>query len=350
VNYEDEDVVLLLENIGLTPETYLVDLEADNWVTKQFDTLYLEPGRPEEYKLFLDTREVPEGVYTAKLTLTAENGVGYEYELTINLKERPFIVKAWQFFTQTPCKTLIPILLMLIALTIVAFGFYYVGPNKALAVIGLVALAGAVIFTEFVIFYGIGAPTSFYGDLSYKSDGLSYEWPEDHPLQITLTDLFVDADQDALTFIATRPEHVDVTISNNTAILVPEKDWFGETSIVFSASDGEEVTSSPEISLKVRNIREVRLADYINLYCWYITLVLFLLLITMGLFTQWARKQKRKKEELARIREQRRIEREEKRLQAKIRREAQRMLREQKKASAKKKKTRRKKTGPVYYY
>ncbi|MBI4453569.1 hypothetical protein HY636_02905 [Candidatus Woesearchaeota archaeon] len=116
-------------------------------------------------------------------------------------------------------------------------------------------------------------------------------WDEDTALTIDLSKYFVDIDNDELTFTNSKAPYVDVEYNGTTAYLIPHRDWFGESSIVFTASDGKGGTAStPEIVLVVRHAPEW--FKWLKHYAWYagvgagLVILLIIILISYGIHTK----------------------------------------------------------------
>ncbi|HSU72613.1 MAG TPA: PGF-pre-PGF domain-containing protein [Candidatus Binatia bacterium] len=95
----------------------------------------------------------------------------------------------------------------------------------------------------------VGAPTA---------SGIPLQaWDEDTAHTIDLGTYFRDPDGDPLTYSYTPVANIVVTISGNTATLTPEKDWFGERTITFTADDGKGgKVNSNAVKLIVRDVPE----------------------------------------------------------------------------------------------
>src|SRR3989344_9354289 len=83
-------------------------------------------------------------------------------------------------------------------------------------------------------------------------------WDEDTSLTINLTNYSSDLDGDNINWSYSALINIVVTIDNSTGIatLIPNTDWFGTESVVFTATDGIDSIDSNSITLVVNDIAE----------------------------------------------------------------------------------------------
>ncbi len=74
---------------------------------------------------------------------------------------------------------------------------------------------------------------------SQTSGSFFIEIPKNTVYSINLNKYFTDADGDQLFYDVIPGEHLSATIQENIVTLTPEKDWEGETTVVFTAEDGK---------------------------------------------------------------------------------------------------------------
>ncbi len=80
----------------------------------------------------------------------------------------------------------------------------------------------------------------------------SISWNENNNKTFDLSAYFSDPDNDNLTFgYVAKPDNITIVFHDNMATLIPDKDWTGMDSIIFTASDGTSNTESNVIRLAV---------------------------------------------------------------------------------------------------
>lgn len=80
-------------------------------------------------------------------------------------------------------------------------------------------------------------------------------WDEDNYTIINLSEYFSDSDGDALRFVSSEPENIDININGETATLISEKNWYGSSQIIFYAYDvRDEYIGSGNVSISVTQV------------------------------------------------------------------------------------------------
>lgn len=82
-------------------------------------------------------------------------------------------------------------------------------------------------------------------------------WEEDVWLTgLTLSNYFSDPENDTLTYSSTYGSHFTITINNNNSVVTfkPEKDWYGESWVVFTANDSDLWTHSNNVTLNITHV------------------------------------------------------------------------------------------------
>ncbi len=81
-------------------------------------------------------------------------------------------------------------------------------------------------------------------------------WGEDNYTVVNLSAYFSDIDGDKIGYSSTSPGNITVLIDNSTGLvnLESSKNWYGTNSIIFTASDGIENTTSNTVSITVNQL------------------------------------------------------------------------------------------------
>ncbi|RME54545.1 hypothetical protein D6777_03525 [Candidatus Woesearchaeota archaeon] len=91
-------------------------------------------------------------------------------------------------------------------------------------------------------------------DPPYLSDPFNnISWTMNTNKTVDLSGHFADVDTTSLGYTASSVSHITVYINDDEATLVPEKDWVGNTTIVFYANDTHNKTASNTITLNVKS-------------------------------------------------------------------------------------------------
>ncbi len=89
-------------------------------------------------------------------------------------------------------------------------------------------------------------------------------WMENTEQTLDLAQFFQDPDGDALLFSASPVEHIGIRFENGAAILVPDFNWYGKTTVVFSATDNEgaSIDSNPVQIIVEEAPEKVRIKEF----------------------------------------------------------------------------------------
>ena len=90
-------------------------------------------------------------------------------------------------------------------------------------------------------------------------------WDEDSNLEIDLSKYFKDPDiEDILTYSVSDADHISATFQGAKVKLIPEKDWFGNEIVTFTAEDDEKANvESNEVVLTVKPVNDKPLLQQI---------------------------------------------------------------------------------------
>ena len=102
-----------------------------------------------------------------------------------------------------------------------------------------------------------------------KTNSLGDEsWFKNKNIQVDLTEYFTDPDEDILTYSASEPEYINITIDNSTGIatLTPKTDFVGSATAYFIAYDSNSSFTSNTINLTVKDTTTLNNAPNIDSY------------------------------------------------------------------------------------
>ncbi len=111
------------------------------------------------------------------------------------------------------------------------------------------------------------------------------EWYQGETLTLDLDQYFTDPDLDDLSYTTTQPRDIRASIDDNLLVLEPDPGFTGENTMIVTASDNKQHTNSPTFILRVIGARDLSLADWLNVWCKHLTLLLLLfILLVLYLF------------------------------------------------------------------
>jgi hypothetical protein len=200
------------------------------------------------------------------------------------------------FFTLGIVNTVMFYLLCLLMLIVIIFfivkltapKYTYNIKNKILQKKDLLILLIFVFVVITALVYGVfglpyvPTPNSFVPE---SNDSKLLQWAEDTSYTFNISGFIESPDMIPYVFNVTSTKHIQSTVQDDVVIFVPEKDWYGEESISFIATDafGESVKSSP-VTLKVIDVPELTTFDYAKPWFWTFNLLVFLLILAIFFF------------------------------------------------------------------
>lgn len=288
---------ITLDHVGIEADLYELELDAPEWTSVNITAFELAPDQSFSVVLdFINLSTVAPGDYPVMLTLTAdETGQEYTYTITLQFREKTDLHKAFDrvvaFFAGSLARTvlffllcsLVLILILLLIIKATAPKYPYKVTNKIKKKKGLLLFLIALFLFTVAVVYGItGLPyvPSAEGWVEPQEGPRRITWAEDTAYQFNLSEHVMDPDMDALFFEVSPLEHIQADIQGNIVVFVPEKDWHGEETVFFTATDafGESTTSEP-ITLEVVNVPEFTFWEYFKPWIWTVNLLMFLLIL-----------------------------------------------------------------------
>lgn len=299
INYQTKEKQLQIYNKGLQYETYSIIIKGPEWVDLKETQISL--ASKESKRITLDIfshEEIPEGKYKIYLIFFSETtGQKYEYSLNIILKDKTWIVKSFEtvvrFFNFSPATTtmfyliiaFMLILLVLIIVKVTAPKYPYKASARIKSKQSLLILLIAVFLVSIALVFGLGGLPYIPTAKSYVPEAEEpnvIQWAEDTKYYFNISEHVIDPEGDFLEYSIHGNNKIIAKIEGEMAVFEPPKNWFGEETITFTATDifGQSTTSKP-IILRVIDIPEFSFWDYAKPWLWVLNLLIFGLILAV---------------------------------------------------------------------
>ena len=325
INYDTKSIPMLIQNTGLKGGLYELELgELDSkFVHLQESTVELKAGETKVIHLTpWEYGDYTQGRYLNKLSLginliesedstyceEADCSVGsleYYEQFWVVLKDKNFIVKAIDYIKNFNysrigwCGLLTLILLVLTVTAFITVGALKTKKNYKIKRIKVSVLKKIKILNAAIIFLIIlavlslilvGTPNmnAYYEEplqVGHEASPLVHEWRQNSDYKINLNNYFEDPDLDPLSYTASQPDHIAISIdASGVATFRPEINWAGTEQVVFTADDNKGgFVDSPIMTLHIMKKKPVSFMGYWNLYCSRINIILLILICLAGL-------------------------------------------------------------------
>jgi len=296
IDEEDGVVPVIVRNTGIAGGTYSVGLDAGLYNGTHEEKLSLSPG--EEAVLHLATKtnlsDYFDGKYVGTITFTHDAlNISYNKPFWTRFQHVSPLVQAWRVVIHYdygglgPCFWSAAILAVLVVLSVIwllvllasatQYRFLtegWLNALRTLAVIAILIIGVAFLTTP------LPAKSQLFEEPLEDNSGLVLQWYENERFTINLNDYFTDPDSDWLEYTATQPANVAIVIDGSEATFIPDHNWAGEDRVVFTASDQKGgLEDSPVLALKVLQRKELSFVQWVNRYCFHLTLGLVLLIL-----------------------------------------------------------------------
>lgn len=255
----------------------------------------------------MNSVDMPEDNYNVHLSVEHASGAIYSEDLTVKLKDKSPIRKAFEyFFFGSQCRQIsfwqVVAIILLCTLIVV---FMLVGPHYpyklsnrikqklpilvALLVVFIVALVLVLVLAD-----RPKTNNEVYG-LNTSVQDLRFEILENEKYVLDASQFFTDPDQNSLTYEVSIMNDVKSSVKNNIITLTPDLGWSGSRTFTITAHDDQGGSiESPDMILKVLNVPRKSFLDLYNIYCWYTNLLIFLLILFL-VFVAFLIKQQRRR-------------------------------------------------------
>ncbi|MBN2367847.1 hypothetical protein JXC34_02435, partial [Candidatus Woesearchaeota archaeon] len=281
ISHEEATSLLQLKNIGLEDEDYSLELNGPDWAYLEEDEISINKGTAVALELVTSpSEEISEGNYDLQLIITSEETDNqYIENFRIIISDYTLL----EYILMNRC-IIVFLLMILVDLAFFAkFLFDILSSNKRHALVDLLVILIALIlaaavfticFDKFSTSLGLAYQNNidatdnlcetYYSESVCESD-YYIRMDEDTRHEIDLSGLFYDPDEDLLDFSTSDEiEDIVVDIRGSTAVLIPEKDWYGTKSMRFTAEDGNGgYAESRKFHIHVLDTEEVYLQDFV---------------------------------------------------------------------------------------
>lgn len=304
INYDNSYIDIPVKSTGIYYDYYYLTLNDTSLLSLEEEKILINDSS--KIRLNINSTDKTEGKYNVKLTAEHVSGARYDNELSITLKDKNPITKAFEyFFFGTQCRQIsfwqiIAIILLCIMIII----FMVIGPHYPYKLSNrirqkmpiLIALLIVFIIALVLVLVLVDTPktnTDIYG-LNTSVQELRFEILENDKYIIDAKQLFSDPDDNSLRYEVSGMSDVKSTVDKGIITLYPDYGWSGTRKFTITAYDDQGgFIESPEMTLKVLDIPRKSILELYNIYCWYANLLLLLLILFL-IFVAFVIKQKRR--------------------------------------------------------
>lgn len=309
INYDPKLLTAEIENKGIVDGIYDLKWNEDktNLITLNEETISLKAGEKKAIHFNVSSAGKKEAKYIGELTIT-EQGSDTEYKenIEVTLKDKSMLRKTFEYFLYgNVCRqfSLYELFGILIVVALIAF-FILKGPHykykfwnrvKAKKIILLILLCvflSALIFI--ILIAGLPKSHNQVYNLTENYTQLKFEMLENDKFSLDASKFFTDPDNNTLKYTVSESKHIKSIINGNIITFYPDYAWFGNESVIITASDSfGGYVDSPSISLIVKHKPGMTGLQWYNLYCWYVNLAIFLIILIL-IFLMFVVKQEKR--------------------------------------------------------
>lgn len=315
INYQATEISIPIKNNGIVNNQYIISWEGSKIVNnKDIENTELDVNvsKTKNIILKINSDNRTEGVYTGKISVDEANGAIYSQDITIKLKDKGILQKTYEYLAfgnmcrQVSLYQIIAILLIII----LAIVFLVRGPHYPYNFWNRVKSKGSVIVLLAVIFLvgvivvitTVGFPQTHEQvyNLTQNDSSLTYEWLQDEKYTLDISKFFYDPDNSTLKYEITELKHIQVVGSSDSKKITfyPDKGWSGTEHVNILAYDSMGgKTTSPEFTLIVKDVPKKSVVELYSIYCWYVNLVIFaivLLFVFVAVFVKQTKRTRKK--------------------------------------------------------
>jgi len=307
VNYQTPIINIPIKNNGLVDNAYIISWSGSDIVDAQ-NVILLNVNRSQKGNIALNINSwnKNESIYQGKLTVREASGAKYTQDIHVQLKDKSVIRKTFEYLAfgntcrQFSLYEMIAILLTILLIII----FLIVGPHypykfsnrfktktSALVFLIVLFLVGLILVITAV---GLPKTEAQVYNLTTNNTGLRYEWLQDGKYVLDVSKFFYSPENSTLKYDTVGLKNIKTVINGNSITFYPNLGWSGVEKARIIATDkmGDTVTS-PEFTLIVRNVPRKSMTELYNIYCWYVNLAIFAILLVFIFLAIFVKQKKR---------------------------------------------------------
>lgn len=305
VNYDYYYVEVPVRSVGLYPDTYELSISNNSFAKLAEKKVFINDST--KIRIDIDSLNKTEGNYDVKITAKHNaSGAKYENDITITLKDKSPIRKAYEyFFYGTQCRqisfwmiTAIIIVCILIILIMIFGPHYQYRLSNRIRLklpILIVLLAIFIIAVALVLILADRPkPTNEIYGINTSIQDLRFEILTNEKYALDVSSFFSDPDKNSLRYEVSEIKDVKTYVDKNIITLSPDYGWFGTRNFTVTAFDeaGESV-KSPDMTLKVIDVPRKTFLQLYDVYCYYTNLLILFILLLL-IFIVFIIKQKKR--------------------------------------------------------
>jgi hypothetical protein len=306
IHYETESINIPVKNKGMTDNAYIVSWDGSRIIDHDEYILNLAKGEVNSITLNIDSEDKDEGIYEGTIILKDASKAQYNKDIKITLKDKTLVRKAFEYLAFGNICRQVSLIGMITILFIIALiiSFLIKGPHypynfksrlkaKMSVVVFLTAifLIGLILV---VLIAGIPKSNTEIYELKISDSDLEYEWLQDKKFQLDVSKFFYDPEDGALRYEVSGLDNIKATVNGNLITFYPDRKWSGTEYAEITAHDkmGGSVTS-PEFKLTVVNVPKKTNLELYNIYCWYVNLAIFAIILSLVFIAVFVKQKKR---------------------------------------------------------
>ena len=305
INYQTKEITIPITNKGITANSYKIYWDGSDIVDSSEITLNENISDTKKAVLSIDSSNKTEDIYDGKI-IVKTNGATYSQDVAITLKDKSIVRKAFEYMTigsicrQVSLFQFVAILLIIILIIV----FLIRGPHYPYKFWNRVKAKTSVIVFLIVLFLiglilvitvaGFPKTHAQVYNLTASDSELTYEWLQDEKYVLDVSKFFYSPENSTLKYEVVGLKHIQTSSSGQKITFYPDQGWSGfETAKITAYDNRGGSVISPEFTLIVRSVPKKTFTELFNIYCWYINLVIFaivLLFVFIAVFVKQKRR------------------------------------------------------------